>query len=99
MRRILSPTLAFLGAALGHALGADAVGGLHGHNSENFIMRVQNAIQPRMDAIVSATYLAAASLGLESRSAPSSPAWPPTWWPPKATRSTTSPTCAKWPSL
>jgi imidazolonepropionase-like amidohydrolase len=68
MRRILSPTLAFLAcAALGHAQGTDAVGGLHGHNSEDFIMRVQNAKQPRMDAIVSATSLAAESLGLEKQ--------------------------------
>jgi len=47
--------------------GTDAVGGLHGHNSEEFIMRVQNAKQLPMDAIVSATSLAAESLGLEKQ--------------------------------
>jgi imidazolonepropionase-like amidohydrolase len=47
--------------------GTDAVGGLHGHNSEEFIMRVQNAKQPPMDAIVGATSLAAESLGLEKQ--------------------------------
>jgi imidazolonepropionase-like amidohydrolase len=47
--------------------GTDAVAGLHGHNAEEFIMRVQNAKQPPMDAIVSATSLAAESLGLDKQ--------------------------------
>jgi imidazolonepropionase-like amidohydrolase len=47
--------------------GTDAVGGLHGHNAEEFVMRVQDAKQPPMDAIVSATSRAAESLGLETQ--------------------------------
>lgn len=44
--------------------GTDAVAGLHGHNSEEFIMRVHDAGQPAMDAIISATSRAAESIGL-----------------------------------
>jgi imidazolonepropionase-like amidohydrolase len=47
--------------------GTDAVAGLHGHNSEEFIMRVRDAKQPAMDAIVSATSRAAESIGLGSQ--------------------------------
>jgi imidazolonepropionase-like amidohydrolase len=47
--------------------GTDAVAGLHGHNAEEFIMRVQDAKEPPMDAIVSATSRAAESIGLGSK--------------------------------
>jgi imidazolonepropionase-like amidohydrolase len=47
--------------------GTDAVAGLHGHNSEEFIIRVRDAKQPAMDAIVSATSRAAESIGLGSK--------------------------------
>lgn len=47
--------------------GTDAVAGLHGHNSEEFIMRVREAGQPPMDAIVSATSRAAESIGWGGR--------------------------------
>ena len=47
--------------------GTDAVAGLHGHNSEEFIMRVRDGKQPPADAIISATSRAAESIGLGSR--------------------------------
>ena len=47
--------------------GTDAVAGLHGHNSEEFIYRVRDARQPAMDAIVSATFRAAESLHLANQ--------------------------------
>ena len=46
--------------------GTDAVAGLHGHNSEEFIMRVRDAGQPAMDAIVSATSRAAELIGVSA---------------------------------
>lgn len=45
--------------------GTDAVAGAHGRNAEDLVCRVQEAGQPPMDAIVSATSLAARSLGLQ----------------------------------
>ena len=45
--------------------GTDAVAGAHGRNAEDLVCRVQQAGQPPMDAIVSATSLAARSLGLQ----------------------------------
>lgn len=45
--------------------GSDALGGLHGKNQEEFVYRVRDGGQDPMDAIVSATSLAAESLGLE----------------------------------
>ncbi|MBI3695882.1 MAG: amidohydrolase family protein [Acidobacteria bacterium] len=48
-------------------LGTDAVAGAHGRNAEEFIYRVKDGGQPAMDAIVSATSLAAESLGLEAK--------------------------------
>lgn len=44
--------------------GTDAVAGLHGHNAEEFVLRVRDGHQPAMDAIVSATSRAAESIGL-----------------------------------
>ena len=47
--------------------GTDAVAGAHGQNAREIVYRVQKAGQPPMDAIVSATSLAAEALGLRSR--------------------------------
>jgi len=44
--------------------GTDAVAGAHGRNAEDLVCRVQTSGQKTMDAIVSATSLSAASLGL-----------------------------------
>jgi imidazolonepropionase-like amidohydrolase len=45
-------------------LGTDAVAGAHGHNAEEFVYRVRDGHDKAMDAIVSATSLAAESLGM-----------------------------------
>ncbi|PYQ20177.1 MAG: amidohydrolase [Acidobacteria bacterium] len=45
--------------------GTDAVAGAHGRNAEDLACRVQEGGQPAMDAVVSATSLAARSLGLQ----------------------------------
>ncbi|HEX7137668.1 MAG TPA: amidohydrolase family protein, partial [Vicinamibacterales bacterium] len=47
--------------------GTDAVGGAHGRNAEEFIYRVRDAHETAMDAIVSATSMAAESLRLGDR--------------------------------
>lgn len=47
--------------------GTDAVPGSHGRNAEELIFRVKDGGQPPMEAIVSATSLAAQSLGLEKK--------------------------------
>jgi imidazolonepropionase-like amidohydrolase len=47
--------------------GTDAVAGAHGRNAEELVCRVHEGGQPPMDAIVSATSLAAESLGLQDR--------------------------------
>jgi len=46
-------------------LGTDAVAGAHGHNADEIIERVRLGGQKPMDAIVSATSMAARSLGLD----------------------------------
>ena len=46
-------------------LGTDAVAGAHGHNADEIIERVRLGNQKPMDAIVSATSMAARSLGLD----------------------------------
>lgn len=46
--------------------GTDAVAGAHGRNADDLTCRVQEAGQPPMEAIISATSLAARSLGLEN---------------------------------
>ncbi len=46
--------------------GTDAVAGAHGRNVEELVYRVQQGGQPARDAIVSATSLAAESLGLQN---------------------------------
>ena len=47
--------------------GTDAVAGAHGRNAEEFIYRVRDGGQRPMEAIVSATSLAAESLGMQDR--------------------------------
>ena len=46
-------------------LGTDAVAGAHGHNADEIVERVRQGNQKPMDAIVSATSMAARSLGLD----------------------------------
>jgi imidazolonepropionase-like amidohydrolase len=46
-------------------LGTDAVAGAHGHNADEIVERVRQGNQKPMDAIVSATSLAAKSLRLD----------------------------------
>jgi len=46
-------------------LGTDAVAGAHGHNADEIVERVRQGGQKPMDAIISATSLAAKSLRLE----------------------------------
>ncbi len=53
--------------ALKMVFGTDAVAGAHGRNFEEIVYRVREGGQEPMDAIVSATSLAAASLGLGDR--------------------------------
>jgi len=55
--------------------GTDAVAGAHGRNLEELIDRVQSGGQSAMDAIVSATSLAAQSLGLDDRVGSLSPGY------------------------
>ena len=45
--------------------GTDAVAGAHGHNAEEFIVRVRDGGQDPMKAVISATSLSATSLGLQ----------------------------------
>ena len=47
--------------------GTDAVAGAHGRNAEEFIYRVRDGGQKPMDAIISATSLAAESLAMQDR--------------------------------
>lgn len=47
--------------------GTDAVPGTHGRNAEEFVFRVKDGGQPPMEAIVSATSLAAEAVGLADR--------------------------------
>lgn len=49
------------------ALGSDAVAGAHGRNSEEIVYRVVEGKDRPMDAIISATSVAAQSLGLQQR--------------------------------
>jgi imidazolonepropionase-like amidohydrolase len=54
-----------LAAKVKMPMGTDAVAGAHGQNARELITRVRDGGQPAMDAIVSATSLAAESLALE----------------------------------
>jgi imidazolonepropionase-like amidohydrolase len=46
-------------------LGTDAVAGAHGHNADEIVERVRQGNQKPMDALISATSMAAQSLRLE----------------------------------
>jgi imidazolonepropionase-like amidohydrolase len=48
-------------------MGTDAGAGAHGQNAREIVYRVQQAGQPAMDAVINATSLAAAALGLSDR--------------------------------
>ena len=48
-------------------MGTDAGAGAHGQNAEEIVYRVQTAGQPAMDAILSATSVAAEALGMKDR--------------------------------
>jgi imidazolonepropionase-like amidohydrolase len=67
----IQPTADVLRKAREHKVkvvfGTDAVAGAHGRNAEEFVYRVKDAGQPAMEAIVDATSVSAASLGLGDR--------------------------------
>jgi len=63
MREVFAQALATPGLRI--VFGTDALAGSHGRNFEELIYRVDVGGQDAMDAVVSATSLAAASLGLE----------------------------------
>ena len=84
-----------LNAGVRMPLGTDAVAGAHGQNAREAIARV-NAGQTPMDAIISATSLAAESMGLATRSVRCCLASRPTSWPSRAIRRRTSASCAMW---
>lgn len=65
MRTVFANALATPGLRI--VFGTDALAGSHGRNFEELIYRVQVGGQDPMEAVVSATSLAAASLGLEGR--------------------------------
>jgi imidazolonepropionase-like amidohydrolase len=67
----IAPTVDVLRRARAHHVkvifGTDAVAGAHGRNAEEFVYRVRDAGDRPMDEIISATSLAAESLGLGAR--------------------------------
>ena len=71
MQRGIATGLDTFRRALAHhvkiVFGTDAVAGAHGHNAEEFVVRVQQGGQKPMDAIMSATSLAAESLGMADK--------------------------------
>ena len=67
-------------------MGSDAVAGGHGRNADEMVERVRQGGQRPMDAIVSATSLAAESLGLEKTIGRIAPGTRPTSSPSTATR-------------
>ena len=71
LENAIAPTAAILRRARAHKVkivfGTDAVAGAHGRNAEEFVYRVRDAGDPPMDAIISATSMAAESLGLANR--------------------------------
>lgn len=71
IRRAVKPTADALRRARARGVrivfGTDAVAGAHGRNAEEFIYRVREAGETPADAIVSATSMAAESLGLGAR--------------------------------
>jgi imidazolonepropionase-like amidohydrolase len=68
LERAIAPTGEILRKARAHhvkvVFGTDAVAGAHGRNVEEFVYRVRDAGDKPMDAIVSATSMAAESLGM-----------------------------------
>lgn len=64
-----------LGARLKMPLGSDAVAGAHGRNAREIVARVRTGGQRPGDAIVGATSLAAASLGLADTIGTLAPGW------------------------
>jgi len=71
LENAIAPTADILKKARAHhvkvVFGTDAVAGAHGRNAEEFIYRVRDAGDKPMDAIVSATSMAAESLGMGAR--------------------------------
>jgi len=71
LEKALAPTADILKRARARhvkvVFGTDAVAGAHGRNAEEFIYRVKDAGDKPMDAMVSATSMAAASLGLADK--------------------------------
>jgi imidazolonepropionase-like amidohydrolase len=71
MERGIATGLDTFRRALAHhvkiVFGTDAVAGAHGHNAEEFVARVQQGGQKPMDAILSATSIAAESIGWADR--------------------------------
>src|SRR5881227_11150 len=71
LERGIAPTIDVLRRARARQVkiifGTDAVAGAHGRNAEEFVYRVRDAHETPMDAIVSATSMAAESLGLGAR--------------------------------
>ena len=68
LEKAIDPTADVLRRARAHKVkivfGTDAVAGAHGRNAEEFVYRVRDAHDAPMDALISATSLAAESLGL-----------------------------------
>lgn len=68
MEKVLPPLADVLRRAMSRKIkivfGTDSVAGCHGRNAEEFIYRVKDGGQPPMDAIISATSMAAESLQL-----------------------------------
>ncbi len=71
LEKAIVPTAEVLRKARQHhvkvVFGTDAVAGAHGRNAEEFIYRVNDGGDKPMDAMISATSLAAESLGLQDR--------------------------------
>src|SRR5215471_14998012 len=71
LENAIKPTGEILRRARAHhvkvVFGTDAVAGAHGRNAEEFVYRVRDAGDKAMDAIVSATSMAAESLGMGTK--------------------------------
>jgi imidazolonepropionase-like amidohydrolase len=71
LQKAMEPTADVLRRAHAHHVkvifGTDAVAGAHGRNAEEFVYRVRDAHEPPLEALRSATSLAAESLGLSDR--------------------------------
>ena len=92
MEESIPLTLAMFKMAMKHRdlkiiMGTDGGAGAHGQNAREIIYRVQRADQPAMDAIVGATSLNAAALGMQDRIGIARPGtWTPTSSPSTAIR-------------